>query len=170
MTCPTALEHYRQGFDDYAAIQQEASPASGQRGDPGDLGHGQGIGHAGRRRALGGGRPPDERPRWRPRTSCPSTSTTATGSWSRSATRDCTSSGWTPTEQHRVTFSIRGPWLKPGRYTVDVFVCQAGVLDAWDGAESFEVLPIVPYPQSDGGESIAVGVVLADFDVKAEQL
>ena len=52
-----------------------------------------------------------------------------------------------------MTFDIRGPWLKPGRYTVDVFVCQAGVLDAWEGAGAFEVLPVLPYPQSDGGEA-----------------
>ena len=48
---------------------------------------------------------------------------------------------------------LRTPWLKPGRYTVDVFVCQMGILDSWEGAAAFEVLPN-PYPELAGDEAM----------------
>ena len=75
-----------------------------------------------------------------------------------------------PKQPQRVSFTVRGPWLKPGRYTVDVFVCQAGLLDAWEGAAAFEVLPALPYPELTGDEAIGHGLVLSDFSVEAAQL
>ncbi len=166
---PTALEHYRAGFDNFALLQQEAH----RRPGTGEL-------RADSVTAKGSGTPADgvrtvevELP----------TSDLLTSPYFVSV-HVCDGDGivvaqcdsrlhqvWLdPAHRHKVSFTIRGPWLKPGRYTVDVFVCQAGVLDSWEGADSFEVLPMVPYPQSDGGEAIAAGVVLADFDVEAEQL
>lgn len=62
-----------------------------------------------------------------------------------------------------VTLSISDLWLKPGRYTVDVFVCRSGILDAWEGAAVFEVLPVSPYPELAGDEALSTGVVLSDF-------
>ena len=166
---PTALEQYRQGFDDYAAIQQEATrrPGSGEIRATSVTVKGSGTPADGVR-SVEVDLPTSDR------LATPYFVSVHVNDSDGVVVAQCDSrlhQLWLdPERAHRVTFSIRGPWLKPGRYTVDVFVCQAGVLDAWDGAESFEVLPIVPYPQSDGGESIAVGVVLADFDVKAEQL
>ena len=52
-----------------------------------------------------------------------------------------------PDRRTESRFSDQRPWLKPGRYTVDVFVCQAGILDAWEGADAFEVLPDLPVPR-----------------------
>ena len=63
----------------------------------------------------------------------------------------------------RLTLAIDGLWLRPGRYSVDVFVCRQGILDAWEGAASFEILPDLPYPEMADGEAIAGGVVLTDF-------
>lgn len=60
--------------------------------------------------------------------------------------------------------TIRGPWLKPGRYTVDLFLCMNGLLDGWSGAAMFTVLPVLPYPGGAGDELIRSGVVLGDFD------
>lgn len=68
-----------------------------------------------------------------------------------------------PADPHDVTLSLNGPWLKPGRYTVDVYVCKTGVLDAWEGAAVFEVLPSNPYPELASDEAMARGLVLADF-------
>ena len=63
--------------------------------------------------------------------------------------------GWfDPNREHQVTLRMRTPWLKPGRYTVDVFVCKIGILDAWEGAAVFEVLPNNPYPDLAGDEAI----------------
>ncbi len=73
-----------------------------------------------------------------------------------------------PAKPQTVTLSVRGLWLKPGRYSVDVFVCKTGVLDAWEGAAVFEVLPVSPYPELAGDESMARGVVLSDFSYASE--
>lgn len=67
-------------------------------------------------------------------------------------------------KEEEIRLSLRAPWLKPGRYTLDVYVCQAGVLDAWEGAATFEVLPATPYPEMTLDEATSRGVILADFD------
>lgn len=59
---------------------------------------------------------------------------------------------------------IRDLWLKPGTYTVDVFACQAGILDAWEGAWKFEVLPDLPYPEFTEASSTEKGLVFVNFD------
>ncbi|TAM69462.1 MAG: ATP-binding cassette domain-containing protein [Microbacteriaceae bacterium] len=69
-----------------------------------------------------------------------------------------------PTNVQRGALRIKSLWLKPGRYTVDVFVCQAGVLDAWEGADVIDVLPSSPYPELSSDEAMSTGMVLADFD------
>ncbi|MGI8457554.1 MAG: ABC transporter ATP-binding protein [Propionibacteriaceae bacterium] len=58
---------------------------------------------------------------------------------------------------------VRNLWLKPGRYTIDLYLCQAGVLDAWEGAGQFEVLPDLPYAEAAQAEATSQGVVFADF-------
>ncbi|MGW8567299.1 ABC transporter ATP-binding protein [Isoptericola sp. NPDC055881] len=73
--------------------------------------------------------------------------------------------GWyEPGKEQEIRLTVRAPWLKPGRYTFDVYVCQSGVLDAWEGAAVFEVLPGTPYPEATLDEATAQGVVLADYD------
>jgi lipopolysaccharide transport system ATP-binding protein len=68
-----------------------------------------------------------------------------------------------PTVPQRGMLTVKDLWLKPGRYTVDLFLCKTGVLDAWEGATSFEVLPVPPYPELTSEEAMARGVVFADF-------
>jgi lipopolysaccharide transport system ATP-binding protein len=72
-----------------------------------------------------------------------------------------------PERGHRVTLTLSNLWLKPGRYSVDVFLCTAGVIDRWEGAATFEVLPTLPYPELTMGEAIAKGIVLSNFDYQA---
>jgi lipopolysaccharide transport system ATP-binding protein len=67
-------------------------------------------------------------------------------------------------QPQQAALTLRGPWLKPGRYTVDLFLCKNGVLDAWSGAAMFTVLPVLPYPEVTGEEASRMGVVLGDFD------
>lgn len=69
-----------------------------------------------------------------------------------------------PTQPQTGKLVLRDLWLKPGQYTVDLYACQAGVLDAWEGAWRFEVLPDLPYPEFAEGSSIENGLVFADFD------
>ncbi|NNC11865.1 ABC transporter ATP-binding protein [Planctomonas sp. JC2975] len=73
-----------------------------------------------------------------------------------------------PAEPQRGALRIKSLWFRPGRYTVDLFVCQAGVLDSWEAADSFEVLPASPYPELTSDEAMQHGVVLADFDYEID--
>ncbi|WP_206715235.1 polysaccharide ABC transporter ATP-binding protein [Cellulosimicrobium arenosum] len=68
-----------------------------------------------------------------------------------------------PATAQRGRLVIKNLWLKPGRYTIDMFVCQAGVLDAWEGAAQIEVLPDLPYPELAEADGIGRGVIHADF-------
>jgi lipopolysaccharide transport system ATP-binding protein len=61
------------------------------------------------------------------------------------------------------TLRFEGPWLQPGQYTVDLFLCRTGILDQWEGAVAFEVLPIMPYPNDMGAEGSSRGIVLPQF-------
>ncbi len=71
---------------------------------------------------------------------------------------------WFDPDQHQKgRLVIRDLWLKPGQYTVDLYACQSGVLDAWEGAWRFEVLPDLPYPEYAESSSTDKGLVFADF-------
>lgn len=68
-----------------------------------------------------------------------------------------------PRQRQSGALTIRNLWLKPGRYTVDMYLCQAGILDAWEGADVIDVLPSPPYPNVTSDDALSLGVVLADF-------
>jgi lipopolysaccharide transport system ATP-binding protein len=61
-------------------------------------------------------------------------------------------------------FRLRTPWLKPGSYRIDIFICSSGFIDQCEYACAFEVLPLLPYPGAAGSEATAHGLVLADFE------
>ncbi|WP_199824762.1 ABC transporter ATP-binding protein [Cellulomonas timonensis] len=63
----------------------------------------------------------------------------------------------------KIALTIRSPWLKPGEYSVDLYVCAAGVLDAFEGAGRFEIHPVLPYEHAVSDEGLENGLVLADF-------
>ncbi|VTR78146.1 MULTISPECIES: ABC transporter ATP-binding protein [Cellulomonas] len=69
-----------------------------------------------------------------------------------------------PAQEQKIALTINGPWLKPGEYSVDLYVCSSGVLDAFEGAGRFEIHPVLPYPQAVSDEGLDAGLVLADFD------
>ncbi len=59
---------------------------------------------------------------------------------------------------------IAGPWLKPGRYSLNLFICTLyGIVDWCEQSAEFEVSPMLPYPQTASPDSIASALVLADF-------
>jgi lipopolysaccharide transport system ATP-binding protein len=60
-------------------------------------------------------------------------------------------------------FSLRSPWLKPGQYRVEMYICSSGVLDHIEEACYFEVIPLLPYPASGNDEATQGGVVFGDF-------
>lgn len=71
---------------------------------------------------------------------------------------------FSPDTERTGRLTIRTPWLKPGRYRIDLFLCQNGIFDAWEGAASFEVMPMLPYPHATSEDGTQNGVVFADFD------
>jgi lipopolysaccharide transport system ATP-binding protein len=61
--------------------------------------------------------------------------------------------------------TIRTPWLKPGAYTVDLFVYAGGhPTDIWEQACHFQVLPVTPYSYPTTPDGTDHGVVFPDFD------
>lgn len=76
--------------------------------------------------------------------------------------------GWfDPAEEQSGILRIQNLWLRPGRYTVDMFVCQSGILDAWEGADVIEVVEHSPYPELTTDDALSHGMVLADFSYQA---
>jgi lipopolysaccharide transport system ATP-binding protein len=61
--------------------------------------------------------------------------------------------------------TILHPWLKPGEYSVDLFLIHGmtGVLDHFERACRFQVLPILPYSLPAPESSITRGKVLGSF-------
>ncbi len=60
---------------------------------------------------------------------------------------------------------MRTPWLKPGAYTVDLFIHTGGhPADIWEQACQFQVLPVSPYPHPTTPDGTDHGVVFPDFD------
>ncbi len=62
-----------------------------------------------------------------------------------------------------VAMTLTRPWLKPGRYELDVYLCNEGIVDACMGAVSFEVSPTLPYPGLVSPDVVLHAAVLAEF-------
>ena len=60
-------------------------------------------------------------------------------------------------------FTLRTPWLKPGDYRLEMYICNAGIVDKFEEACRLHVLPLLPYPAAGNSEATAFGVVFADF-------
>ncbi len=72
-----------------------------------------------------------------------------------------------PATAQRVTLRMSRPWLLPGDYRIDLFVCSAGIIDAVEGACHFAVGPTTPYPGGGIEEALASSSVLPEFDYTA---
>ena len=72
-------------------------------------------------------------------------------------------------EAYEGSFRIKTPWLKPGSYRIDLFLCVAGMgfVDKYEGACSINVSPVLPYPYSISEEGTAYGQVFADYSWEA---
>ncbi len=71
-------------------------------------------------------------------------------------------------EQFAGTFRFSSPWLKPGNYRIDLFICATGIVDAWEGACSLTVSPMLPYTCSASEDGTKAGMVFADFTWNAD--
>jgi lipopolysaccharide transport system ATP-binding protein len=63
-------------------------------------------------------------------------------------------------------FVLKSPWLKPGDYHVDLFICGAGmgILDLFERSCKLTVLPLLPYEHGASAEAAQMGCVLSEFD------
>jgi lipopolysaccharide transport system ATP-binding protein len=68
-----------------------------------------------------------------------------------------------PDRAHELVLTIDDLMLVPGRYAIDVFACGTQVIDAWEGAATFDVLPDLPYPESAPEDAYTHGAVLSNF-------
>lgn len=66
-------------------------------------------------------------------------------------------------DRYEGTFTLKTPWLKPGTYRMDLFVCNASILDKFEDACRLKVIPLLPYPSAGNSEATTHGVVFADF-------
>ncbi len=66
-------------------------------------------------------------------------------------------------EQIAGQFRLRSPWLKPGSYRVDLFICATGIVDVWEGACMINISPILPYSVSVSEDGVKAGLVFSDF-------
>ena len=70
-----------------------------------------------------------------------------------------------PVMDNEGSLRVRTPWLKPGAYTVDVFIHTGGrQADVWEQACHFQVLPVTPYAHPTTPDGTDRGVVFPDFD------
>jgi lipopolysaccharide transport system ATP-binding protein len=67
-------------------------------------------------------------------------------------------------EQVAGQFRFTTPWLKPGTYRIDLFICTLMmIVDIWEGACWLTVSPILPYANSQIQSISDYGVVFGDF-------
>jgi lipopolysaccharide transport system ATP-binding protein len=69
-----------------------------------------------------------------------------------------------PCEAYEGEFVLSAPWLKPGRYRLEMFICGGNIIDRWEEACFFDVIPILPYPDPSHPHAVTDGLVFADFD------
>jgi len=69
-------------------------------------------------------------------------------------------------DAHEGELVIRTPWLKPGDYRVNFFLCNAGIVDRFEDACRLTVIPLLPYAIAANDETTNLGAVFADFDYR----
>ena len=69
---------------------------------------------------------------------------------------------------HHLDLDVRTPWLREGRYSVDTFICSSGVVDRWEGACTFDVLPQLPYDHAAPPDAYSGAAVLTDFSYQVQ--
>src|SRR5262249_34774339 len=69
------------------------------------------------------------------------------------------------TDESQCQVRITSPWLKPGRYFVNLYLCErSAVLDVLERACVSDASRALPYPDALHRESTRQGLVLAEFD------
>ena len=158
----TAMQHYRDTFEDHAVAQLEAArrPGNGQlRAD--NVTMPKGLYASAEPKSVTITVPTGPREIGSYYVSCHVTD--ANGVTVTQCDSRLVGTWLDPEVPHELTLTIDDLMLRPGRYSVDVFLCSAGVMDKWEAAAIFEVLPTLPYPETAGEDAYTHGTVLSDF-------
>ncbi len=71
-----------------------------------------------------------------------------------------------PAAELRGAITFRHPWLKPGVYQVDLYICSTfGIIDELLSAAVFNVIEDLPYPGAFGWDAYRFGFTLSDFHI-----
>jgi lipopolysaccharide transport system ATP-binding protein len=75
---------------------------------------------------------------------------------------------WVPERAFEMRFvlTVASPWLKPGQYSIDGFICTPSaspIVDRFDSAAGFHVGPTLPYPEASPADALGQCAVLPDF-------
>lgn len=71
---------------------------------------------------------------------------------------------WVSSGEASGELRIGGVWLKPGRYSLDLYLCTVnGIVDQFERAAQFDILPVLPYPHAATPDAVASAVVLTDY-------
>ncbi|MBU6162577.1 MAG: hypothetical protein KGO50_15780, partial [Myxococcales bacterium] len=73
-----------------------------------------------------------------------------------------------PTVEQMIGLTLRSPWLLPGSYHLDVFLCCIGVVEHTDWVCQFTVAHDSPHVGALIDEATAASPVLADFKYEAK--
>lgn len=158
----SAMAKYRDSFDDYVIAQQEASrrPGTGEI-RIGSVTTSNPTYAVTDRKVVRIAVPPSARQLGNYYISCHISD--ANGATLAQCDSRLDGTWLSPERAHDVTLAVDDLWLRPGRYSVDVFLCSAGIMDAWEGAAVFEIVPGLPYPEHASEEAYAASPVLVDF-------
>jgi lipopolysaccharide transport system ATP-binding protein len=61
-------------------------------------------------------------------------------------------------------FTLTQPWLKPGAYTVTLYLCSGMITDCYENACGFDVAPAFPYAHGASPDATSQGIVFGRFD------
>lgn len=71
---------------------------------------------------------------------------------------------WLSDQPFEGRLRIAGVWLKPGRYSIDLYICTPyAILDLFERAVEFDVSAVLPYPQPGPADATMHGLFLSDF-------
>jgi lipopolysaccharide transport system ATP-binding protein len=71
------------------------------------------------------------------------------------------------TVEHAVELAVIHPWLRPGKYSVDLFLCTTGAtIDMIERATEFEVSSILPYESHASSDATDKGPALTCFSAR----
>ena len=69
-----------------------------------------------------------------------------------------------PCDTFQGEFKFKTPWLKPGEYNLEMYICNmGGIIDKLEYARALRIIDELPYAEAISADGLSVGVVFSDF-------